>query len=884
MRNNPIANTIYKTIYFLPILFLSIVPIIFTLLFFVLFEAGKSTAFSSIALILVIFIFLPFSLRQLIYLFPYKFGQKKNYFLLTLLSLFLVLSATLAHKVLSDIFMWLLFPCPKGYLEKWLTFGTSESGLNILLYFSIVSLMVLCGSLCYRFYYKETLVSELDVLYLRAFSTSSDYYPLRLISKSLKNKANLGFVLPPKSMLSAWDPYLIAFSGSFILPFSNLPILFKESTENWKEDLEILMKNARCIIVDTTIIRDGTEWEINTLKKLQFEHKTIVLANEKEDKNTKALKAAKNIITYNDHLSVSSKETIHKREELAKAIDDIFEEQGMKKIQDERQYSKQRFFLNFLVSSIVLLSTFTYLYSYLYPSNLEQAIYFDDIQMVEKYTLEEGAEKAGICSLPPLVRALENRKYSLARLMLENNANPDILYSKSKELFSGNENPLTWAVNNQDIVAVELLLKHGANPHKYLTSSLLGAYTPIGIAKDTNYIEILELFSELSLHDKDISYWPPLVQALEQNRYQEAERLLVEGSSPDVKYSFSNLNPEESPLQWAIKQNDIEAMKLLFKYSANPDLELSDNTLLFSESSTLLVIAVREGNVAVVQLLLNNGADPDMKLSRLAQDDYTAIDVAEDRDINEKILQMLYIQSAIVNNTSYSYHLRSALEHNKYQVAESLLEDGIDPNTSVNDLSLLIMAVRNNDIKAVKLLLRYGADPDKVFSSFFCCETAISVAEKTKNSEMLNLLYKQSANNNNEPYSTYLILSAIENNRYQDLELLLKEGANPNISFNNSFPLIFAIKKRDIKAITILLKKGANPDTGSVSSGLLSWSRDSSLILAVKNHDSEVVKLLLEHGANPNKQITSGILSSRSAVEIAKKANMKEILALLLNE
>lgn len=427
---------------------------------------------------------MPFSLRQVVYLAPYKFGQKKNLFLLILLFVLFVLAVAILYNIFNRFEMNILYPCPEVYQGGWLKLGgISEVGE----FFLILILLIFPGVLFYRYNFKETFVSELDILYLRTFTGSQDFYILRLLTSASRNKGNLGFSLPPNSMLSTWDPYLVFFSGNLLFPFNNLPFLFKENTSSWKNEIELLMKNAGCIVIDTTIIGEGTKWEISILKKLGLESKTIALIDEHEEKNNELLESFDKVISYNKNLSIFSMKTDAKKKKIGSAIDEILVKQGMDKFTFENRYQKKnRLFLTTFFKILSTLCTIFFLKSYFLPSNIEQAIYFENHTMIKRFISEGQAEYTGRCKLPHLVRAFKNNNYETAELLLKSGVDPNIIFSKA-ELFSNENSPLTWAVKNNNLKIVKLLLKYSANPN-FLVKLSFSKFkvSPLYFSKDKN--------------------------------------------------------------------------------------------------------------------------------------------------------------------------------------------------------------------------------------------------------------------------------------------------------------------------------------------------------------------------------------------------------------
>lgn len=104
----------------------------------------------------------------------------------------------------------------------------------------------------------------------------------------------------------------------------------------------------------------------------------------------------------------------------------------------------------------------------------------------------------------------------------------------------------------------------------------------------------------------------------------------------------------------------------------------------------------------------------------------------------------------------------------------------------------LYYAIKNNNIKMVKLLLKYGANPNEFDS--------LSLAFKTKNLPMIKLLLSYKANIN----KSNILKLAFQNKNKKLINYLLKIH---NLKFKQS-DLNNAVKYGSLKDIKILLKKG----------------------------------------------------------------------------
>ena len=79
-------------------------------------------------------------------------------------------------------------------------------------------------------------------------------------------------------------------------------------------------------------------------------------------------------------------------------------------------------------------------------------------------------------------------------------------------------------------------------------------------------------------------------------------------------------------------------------------------------------------------------------------------------------------------------------------MVKSLLEKGYKmPPPSGDDIPLLV-AIAQKDLSKIKLLLKYGADPNSLSKEIYKT-TILSKAKKTNNVEIVNTLLKYGAKN-----------------------------------------------------------------------------------------------------------------------------------------
>lgn len=153
-----------------------------------------------------------------------------------------------------------------------------------------------------------------------------------------------------------------------------------------------------------------------------------------------------------------------------------------------------------------------------------------------------------------------------------------------------------------------------------------------------------------------------------------ATMCIVTGVENDMK--------EKNSLMNAVENEDCQLVEKILKDGAPADANeysLSKGNYIFEDSrdyTTPLLYTCEKGNYEIAELLLEYGANP----------------------------------SAVDSNNSTP--LIEALDSKSYDIMELLIKKGADIEYSSDGNTCLVRAVRIGDIRAVELLLEYGANPN----------------------------------------------------------------------------------------------------------------------------------------------------------------------------
>lgn len=142
-----------------------------------------------------------------------------------------------------------------------------------------------------------------------------------------------------------------------------------------------------------------------------------------------------------------------------------------------------------------------------------------------------------------------------------------------------------------------------------------------------------------------------------------------------------------------------------------------------------------------------------------------------------------------------NFSLIESIRDNKLSIAEKLLELGADPGSVYLETTCYNA---NDDPSCIRLLLRYGANPNHT-----CLSTAIN--HNKKNIVKALIEYKVDIHS----VRSSALRNASEKGFFDIVELLLKAGAK--VSAENQESIRYASKNGHLQVVKLLLEYGANP-------------------------------------------------------------------------
>ncbi|KAB8229623.1 ankyrin repeat domain-containing protein [Aspergillus alliaceus] len=367
-----------------------------------------------------------------------------------------------------------------------------------------------------------------------------------------------------------------------------------------------------------------------------------------------------------------------------------------------------------------------------------------------------------------------------------------------------------------------------------------------------------------------------LVSAVRARNHQLMEQLLDSGVSPDM-------GENTHPLNEAILHRDIEGMRLLLAFGANPNAPDRDGkTPLFSavegsfmDGATMLLkyradpsfmagselesplgLSILSLKTGLVHLILAHGGDPNHEMRNRS----TVLIEAIRKRAPQRLVDLLLDAGADPNlkNREGKSALFEAVQADQVTIVTTLLDHGANPNLPGPEHVLWSAIYRP---ACLRILMARGADVRKAPGIM---EQATSI----NNIDSVRILLHAGVDPNSKKDGIYTPLcSAIRDNRGDIFALLLANGANPNV-MASEYPAWKCVTHFRTHLLPDLVDAGADlhQPPGIVE-------------MAVQMNNAEAVQWLLEHGgANPNDRNAQG----HTALTTAIRDDRADLLTFLL--
>ncbi|KAJ6193299.1 ankyrin repeat-containing domain protein [Bipolaris maydis] len=202
-------------------------------------------------------------------------------------------------------------------------------------------------------------------------------------------------------------------------------------------------------------------------------------------------------------------------------------------------------------------------------------------------------------------------------------------------------------------------------------------------------------------------------------------------------------------------------------------------------------------------------------------------------------------QSGGSKNVGGKAALFNAVEQRRHRVLEQLLEGGAKAEPHVES-AMIRVAVHNQDVETVVLLLRYGADANGFDREGV---TPLFAATRGQCIECAKVLLKHGADPNLSagPDSESPLSAAASQNYLDFVQLFLANGGDIGfVMENGSTALISAMNKTTSpKCVEVMLSAKGDPNAKN-------GEGTTPLFQAIQANRIDLMTVLLDHGANPN--------------------------------
>jgi len=231
-------------------------------------------------------------------------------------------------------------------------------------------------------------------------------------------------------------------------------------------------------------------------------------------------------------------------------------------------------------------------------------------------------------------------------------------------------------------------------------------------------------------------------------------------------------------------KNEIERIYRLVKYGYTEDITKESVNKADSHGTTPLYLACENNDLSMVRSLLGLSADPNIA----NVNGFTPLHIISNPDIALELIDAGANVNAVITDERYK---------------------GKTP---------FYFACRDGNTQVAKLFLKKGANVNDVDANAVDTfgEPLLSLALHDNNLEMIRLLLELGANPNiADGYGYMPLCVACANNKLSMVRLLLEYGANPNIVSKNGTPLDCAyngIYDPELEIVRLLLEYGANID------------------------------------------------------------------------
>lgn len=505
-----------------------------------------------------------------------------------------------------------------------------------------------------------------------------------------------------------------------------------------------------------------------------------------------------------------------------------------------------------------------------YQKELDRTL---DAEKIEGAHLRASLVKSNLNGATALHLAVHYQHLEIVELLIDAGANVN---ARTKT----NWTPLHFAAHNGDREIAETLLLNGAKTN--ILSDTKKTSLLIAIEKkneDVASILLIAIDQDLAEADRCTLLLASILNKLNKTTLA----LLTKRTNVNFQTSFG------SPLHLAVELGELEAVKMLLEFGANPNCEsgpskctpvqlavIRGDNLILSEllahkgdfkqkhnGFTTLKLAARFGYSKIVEMLIKNGLDPNDQ----SQDGVPALPYA----VLSNDLRSVQLLAPHTNNINQYYNgftlLHVAAMRCQIEMVTILLTNGADPTlpcTRFDNLPLMIVLMFSRNEDTVIHILQFCSHHNPVFfskllaldtednntlvlSSLFKC-ALLALPLSIKCNKVVQFLINHLPKFDLHDLQQYLAL-AVGSDNSEAITILVEAGATVDFDVNNGNTLLaIAANENKYDVVSTLIQCGANIDARGADNY-------TSLHRAFRKGDAKMFQLLIDLGADVNAEM-----------------------------